>query len=445
MANQTDNIQILDASTPFGTRSISSADNLQINATMEMLSDVVISGNLTLSGTAVGVELETINVEDNHIYVNAGYTTAAAQTGGIVANYLPTATTDTVAATGFTAGVPATSNPTVFTTGSGTFSATDLIQISGANLQDNNGLFEVLTHTGTTLTIKGVGLTDTAEDFTQRQFSTDTTVAGAITKVGVAVIRAGTDGAWEVANGNQTGFSFVDLGTGGSDTLQQAYVAGNTITTSAGEGNVIIAGTEEVNITTTGGLNLDTVFDFDGTTFDVNVTGSNAFSIDGTAASNLTVTGGNLTLSSVTSGDVIVSSAANVTIDGTGISIDGTSASNLTATSANLTLSTATSGTLFVTSAGLLDIDAAANIDVDVTGTFDVLATGAVSIDGSGASNLTADSGNLTLATTTSGDVIVSSIANVTVDGTGVSIDGTSASNLTTTSGGLHACIFDRR
>ena len=41
----------------------------------------------------------------------------------------------------------------------------------------NNGLFNVLSHVGTLLTIKGVGLTPTGEIF-QDNFVTDTTVAG---------------------------------------------------------------------------------------------------------------------------------------------------------------------------------------------------------------------------------------------------------------------------
>ena len=76
-----------------------------------------------------------------------------------------------------------------------------------------------------------------------------------------------------------------------------------------------------------------------------------------------------------------------------------------------------------MTSAGLLDIDAAANIDIDVTGTFDVLATGALSLDATGASNLTIDSGNLTLSTTTSGNVIVSAVDDLDVDADAITID----------------------
>lgn len=62
---------------------------------------------------------------------------------------------------------------------------------------------------------------------------------------------------------------------------------------------------EAVKISKT--LDLDGEFDFDGATFDVVSAG--AFSIDGTGESNVSATSGNLTLSTITSGDVIITSA----------------------------------------------------------------------------------------------------------------------------------------
>ena len=430
MALQTDNLLLQVGGIP---RTLSSDDTINITGAFQVDGDATIGGNLVVQGTTFSVENERVIVEDNHILLNAGYTTAAAQTGGLVTNYLPLATATTVATGGFTAGVPATSNPTVTTVGSGTFAVGQLLLISDANNPANNGLYECLTHVSTTLTLRGVGTTACVEDFTDNQVTTDATVGGAITRVTVGVLRCGTDGAWEQANGATTGLSFLDLGSGSGNSLNQAYIVGNTITTDSGNGDVIIAGTEELQITSTGGLNVDTVADFDVTTFDVQMTSTNGFSIDGTAASNVSATTGNLTLSTITSGTLIIDAVAALTLDGTGVSIDGTSASNLSTTGANLTLSTITSGTLIVDAVALLDINAGANMDVDVTGTYDVLATGAGSLDFTGASNLSVASGNLTLATTTTGDLILSSAANATIDGTGVSIDGTSASNMSVT------------
>lgn len=201
--------------------------------------NVTITGNLTVQGALSSTASDDTRFSDNHLYLNDGYGTVSAQTGGLAVNYLPTATNDTVAATGFVAGVAATSNPTVKTAGSATFAASDFIQIAGASNESNNGLFEVLSHVGTTLTIRGVGTTATVEDFTQNQFATDTTVAGTIRKVNVSVIRAGTDGNWETGKGAVTGVVFTDLAAGAT-ALQASYEAGSTIQLSDAEGDLII-------------------------------------------------------------------------------------------------------------------------------------------------------------------------------------------------------------
>ncbi len=169
--------------------------------------NLTVQGNLIVEGTTTTVDSETVLVSDNHLYINNGYVTDAAQTGGLVVNHDPTTTTDTVA-DAFVAGVPATSNPTVVTTGSATFSASDIVQISDST--SNDGLFEVLTHTGTTLTVRGIGLTAAVEDFTQNDFTAEAGT-GAITKVSVSVLRAGTDGLWETAFGSSTGLTFSNI------------------------------------------------------------------------------------------------------------------------------------------------------------------------------------------------------------------------------------------
>jgi uncharacterized protein (DUF2345 family) len=469
MANQSDNLQIVENGMQ---RFIGANDNLQISSTVEFQSDVRIGGDFVIDGDAISIELERVRTQDNHILLNDGYTTVAAQTGGLVVNYLPTATNDTVAATGFTAGVAAVSNPTVNTTAATAFSAGDLILVSGAADEGNNGLYEVLSHAANLLTIKGIGTTATVEDFTDTQFVTDTTAQGTITKVNVSILRAGTDGDWETAKGSTTPLVFTDLADAGGNTLQEAYVAGNQITTSAGEGDVIIGGTEEVQITATSGLNLDAPFDFDSTSFDVQMTGSNGFSIDGTDDSNVSVTAGNLTLSTITSGNVDITSAGDINLLATGndidldaatltadftgaFSIDGSgSPSNVTNDGGDLQLTTTTSGNVSITAADDIDLLATGSqIDMDAA-TLDVDLTSTMAIDAVGNSNLTIDSGDLTLSTTTSGNIDITAAddinlsavgsdiemdaATLTADFTsGFSIDADTASNLSVTTGNL--------
>lgn len=179
----------------------------------------------------------------------------------------------------------------------------------------------------------------------------------------------------------------------------------------------------EIDITGAGLVDLNAAANLDiDVTGSVDILATTTFSIDGTGASNVSATSGNLTLSTITTGTLILNSVAIVDIDAgssldilavTTFSIDGTGASNVSATAGNLTLSTITTGTLFLTGAGLIDMDAGANIDIDVTGTFDMLASGVFSIDGTGASNVTATSGNLTLSTITSGNLLLDSIGTI--------------------------------
>jgi hypothetical protein len=339
MATQSNNLVLLENGF---TRTIDTANDslsVGVNFTIASSKNLTVTGNLIVEGTTFTNSSETVLFTDNHLYLNNAYTTVSAQTGGLVINYLPTATNDTVAATGFVAGVAATSNPTVITAGSATFSAGHIIQISGASNVSNNGLFEVLTHVTTTLTIRGIGTTATVEDFTQNQFVTDTTVAGAIRRVNVSILRAGTDGIWETGSGASTGITFADLASATGTTLQQAYVNGNTITVTSGEGPLAITLTSD-DFTVNGANDVD----FGGTT------PVSTFNVD---------------------------SAGVITVDGTGVSIDGTSTSNFSTTAAGLTISTITSGTLAVTSAGALNLSST---------TGDWQASGAVTIDSSGGS-----------------------------------------------------------
>jgi hypothetical protein len=311
-------ILVQDPNAPYSNRTVDVNDSLELDVSELTLNyQLRVKGNMIVEGTTVVHEQEVSRYADAHLYLNTGYETVSAQTGGLVINYLPIATSDTVAAGGFVAGVPATSNPTVATTGAATFAVGQFIQISGAKNETNDGIFEVLSHAANVLTIRGVGTTATVEDFTQNQFVTETTVQGTIKRVNLSVIRAGVDGIWETGIGSTTPLTFADLSSSTSTTLQAAYdndVNGGdaTITTNATDGAVVIAGDQKLKITATDGLDVDTKADFDVTQFDVDVTGA-GYSLDANTASNVSVTGGNLTLSTITSGGVLIVSAGNST------------------------------------------------------------------------------------------------------------------------------------
>jgi hypothetical protein len=228
-------------------------------------------------------------------------------------------------------------------------------------------------------------------------------------------------------------------------------------------GTLWLAGAALVDLDAAADLDIDVTG-----TFDMLSTG--AFSIDGTGASNVSASAGNLTLSTLTSGDVIVTAvakvdvgAANVDIDassavhigsaaasdftvaganllltttgsgdlqftsagkidaqGSSVEFDGTSESYFKVTGNNLLLQTLTSGELDLTSAGLMDVNAGAGLDIDVVGSFDMLASTTVSIAGTGNSKFEITSGNLGIVTKTSGNLTVDAEAGqLTLAGNG--------------------------
>ena len=145
----------------------------------------------------------------------------------------------------------------------------------------------------------------------------------------------------------------------------------------------------------------------------ITVDATSGISLDAAAASNFSVAGAALTLETTGSGNVDINSAGDILADGASISLDGTAASNFTVTGNSLTLSTVTSGELDLTSAGLLDINAGANADIDVTGNIEIDATGLVSIAGASASDITI-AAQLTLETTAVGaNLVLTSAAHV--------------------------------
>lgn len=154
---------------------------------------------------------------DQYALLNSDYTTNAARSGGVVVNSFPTTTVDTFTNSTFVAGVAAVSNPTMTTVGSNIFSAGDFILVNHAgeviDSDLNDGPYEVLSHVGTTLTIKGVGLTATVEDFVRDNFIFQEST-GTITKTKLSVLKI-TDTQILAGFGSSSPVTFTDIGVGG--------------------------------------------------------------------------------------------------------------------------------------------------------------------------------------------------------------------------------------
>lgn len=198
------------------------------NFTFDTVTDLLTTQNLTVIGDAqVNGTLTVVNqvnlaIETGFINMNTGLTVPIAKEGGLVVNYLPTSTDDTVTAGAFTAGVDSVSNPTVVTDTASVFVANDIIQISLTSGDENNGIYEVETHAANLLTIRGIGTISTVETFTNNQFITATDNA-VITKINVAILDCHTDGVWHQGQGNQVPVIRTDISTApaGSNTQIQ--------------------------------------------------------------------------------------------------------------------------------------------------------------------------------------------------------------------------------
>ena len=227
-----------------------------------------------------------------------GYTSTSGTTAGSV--YVKALESGAVSASvAFVAGVSAASNATIEVTNAegSKFATNDIISVVGAEDEENDGLYEVLSVASDVLTVRGM-LTASVEDFTQAQVTTNADDTSATVGVAqITVFRNNTSGALEFQeNFSATGGTWTTLASGVTS-LQEAYVTGNTITTSGGEGDVTIQGTEDLIVGGSVTVSFDT---------------TDAILLEADAASTFNVTGANVTLSTNTSGDVNVASAGDV-------------------------------------------------------------------------------------------------------------------------------------
>ncbi len=199
---------------------VNSGDNISVGGDVHVGGDVIVDGAITSSST------ENLLVKDNHILLSDGYQAAVAKMGGVVVNYLPTSTADTVSSGAFVAGIAATSNPTAATVGAAVFSQDDIIMIYGST--ENDGLYEVHSHAANLLTVRGIGTVGTVEGFTNTQFVANASDSCTITKINVSVLCSSTTGDWRQGKGSTTPITFTDIG----DDLWE--VSGTTLQNKSG-------------------------------------------------------------------------------------------------------------------------------------------------------------------------------------------------------------------
>lgn len=183
--------------------------------------NTILSGNLVVNGTMTTVDTQAVLIKDPYINLGQGNTAAGARPVGIVADYLPIAPLAQAVTGAFTA-------TTINVAGLGAV-AGNYVMVNGCSIQENNGLFQVLTYADPVLTIA----TGTADPWVQNTLTAGA-ASGTVTKMTISVNRVGTDGLWEYASGASSPLTFTDFATGGAASWAATLAVGNL---SGGVGN----------------------------------------------------------------------------------------------------------------------------------------------------------------------------------------------------------------
>lgn len=277
--------------------------------------NLTLTGNLIVQGDPIQLQAEKLQVDDNAIMLNSNYVTASVQDFGIAGIVQGTGTTDTVSAW-------ATAT-TITTVGSAIFSAGDYIALTACGV--NDGVYRVLSHTGTTLTIATSG--DDVPGVINTSLDTTEALTGTISGVELAGFRYDSSAStWEFATAASTGpltYTTVDSGLlsanntwTGTQTFQDEItteaikrqfvtVTGATYTVLASDHIIFVnntaAGTT-VNLPAATGTGRELVIKrADTSTQSVDVDGSGAETIDGDAVVGLSA-GSSITIIDVASG-----------------------------------------------------------------------------------------------------------------------------------------------
>ena len=464
MATQTNNLLLVEAGI---TRTLDATnDDIQIGAAttftkvlttsagLAVTGDATVSGNLEVTGDIVSRGSSNLLIQDPIIDLAVGNSGTTATPGGFTVQMNRNSGFTAGTVTTFVAGVPATSAPTFTYTDAGSSTllvAGDIVAITGSSVASNDGLYVVQSVSGAsfpqTVTIKGIGGTavSTYTPFAQNQFTASTGNTASAFKIDLAVgiFADGTSAFKDGGGGNYAKGTFItaykanatdsDFSSNGAysvptASLQDAYVSGNTITTSGGDGDLVVAGTEKLQVTATNGVEVSNLFDLNGsldadvTTFEVDASG--AISLDSTStASNFTLTANDagtatLTIAATNSG----AGVAVIDVDADGaLNLTGGAASKVNTTAGDLTLDAEAAslvldgGEAAVDAVRIVASNASGGIDVDAgTGGITVDTTGAVSISAAATSDFTV-AGDLILESTGSGITDVKSAVEVQV------------------------------
>jgi hypothetical protein len=224
---------------------IISGTNQDINLNPQGSGVVRINGDLDVTGTTTTVNSQTVLITNNNLLLSASYTAASGQAGGVTVNY-QRVSANISTPSNF---VASATTPTFDVTSPGDYAAGNLIVINGANTPDNDGLYEVASVLGSTVTIKSPGGTPpdpSVEQLVSTNFITDATSGGTAIVANLSIIRADTSGQWETGSGSSTPITFFPVGSG--DGSVTSITAGTGLTASPNP--IISTGTISISDTT---------------------------------------------------------------------------------------------------------------------------------------------------------------------------------------------------
>lgn len=304
------------------------AQGLEVQADgMAITGNSTITGNLTVTGNLITQDQVQVLIKDNFIDLNVGYVGTAYEQTGMTFNYQ--------GVTGHVFTVDSNTNNLTFVAGTtsararltlagasviagGTFTANDILQISGTTNGENDGIYIVHDQTSAdTIDIKSSTLTSpdvVNAAFALLNFTAQTQNSGTVTiaKVNLMALRASSAGLLQSATGNlDTDFQNVDYtSVGAATTLQEAYNAGSSILTAGSNPVALTLAADAAGFSVQGNTGGDGNVSIGGTTavsqFVVNASG---------AASSITSTSQNFTLATATSGAIAINSAGTLVMD----------------------------------------------------------------------------------------------------------------------------------
>jgi len=376
MAEQLNNLQLLDES---GTlRGLRPAEDLlklqvpiEVTKGSKFLDDLYVGGDLTVQGDVVSRGSVNVVSKDAVIDLGVGNYSGVAQPGGFTVQVNKATGFTELTVTAFQSKADAAGDANFTVADASSLSIGDVVAIANAGKGENDGYYVVKSKAGGVVSVEPSAMHGLP--FAQTNFETASAQSAVAYKVNLGVVVV-ADGAltksagvyWDAgtlltayaAPATKAAFQADGAYQGASDvTLDEAYNFGNTITTNSTDGDVVIAGTQKLDITASNGLSVT-----NGSTLSGAVTMGSTVSVTGAAtlSSTLGVSGestlASAIVSDLTDNRIVLAGTsgaleddANLTFDGTDFKI-ATNKFTVAVASGN----TSVGGTLGVTGAATL-------------------------------------------------------------------------------------------